>query len=127
MWLLRRLVAFLVFFLFLWFTAINTKPVQVNFFGKQTGDLPLALVILISFATGVCFWFLVSLYHDLKMRREISGKDKIIANLKKELSNLRNLPLTDEAEISTETMIMNKDEIARDSRSIMQDLDKPKE
>ncbi len=76
-------------------TPIKFK-VDLLFVKYETPDTPLFIVIIISFVLGVIFTGLYGLGEHLRQRREIKSLLKEIEERDKELSSLRNLPVTSE-------------------------------
>lgn len=76
-------------------TPVNFK-VNLYFVDYETPDMPLFIVVIISFVIGVIFTGLYGLGEHLRQRREIKSLLKEIEERDKELSSLRNLPVTGE-------------------------------
>lgn len=75
----------------------NTGRVSLAFYSKQTIDLPLSLVVILSFGAGALVMFLLhfgGVWETFLDRRRLSQR---VEELEEELVALRNLPLTEAA------------------------------
>jgi hypothetical protein len=52
------------------------------------------MAMFFAFVGGFLTWFIISILNFLRMRSELSAKDKIIKNLKEELNDYRNESLS---------------------------------
>ncbi len=77
-------------------TTMVKFKVDLLFVSFETPNTPLFIIIIISFVLGVLFTGLYGLGEHLKQRREIKSLLKEIEERDKELSSLRNLPVTAE-------------------------------
>ncbi|OGJ89496.1 MAG: hypothetical protein A2487_06310 [Candidatus Raymondbacteria bacterium RifOxyC12_full_50_8] len=86
-------------------------PIEISFLIKRVEWKPYFLM-LVSFGAGFLTWFVVSLFNYFKMKTELSGKNKVIKNLKDELNDYRNVSLQAGASDLEKTMIINGKESA---------------
>jgi uncharacterized membrane protein YciS (DUF1049 family) len=73
------------------------QTVDFSLFTKTYLDFSLNLLMLVVFAAGMIFSFLISIINEFQLRSKISSQRRGIARLEKELAALRNLPLEDSA------------------------------
>lgn len=94
MWLIRSVIILVGVIAFLWLGMNNAdQHVDFSFFSKQYPALALNLLMLIIFAAGMVFSFLIFVFSELQLRHTINQQQKEIVRLERELSALRNLPL----------------------------------
>lgn len=80
-WLLRLVV----FVVVLMFALKNTGPVTVNFFADHVvADVPLIVVMLVTFVLGIVFGFLVALPALMRKRREAARLRRDMARLEEQ-------------------------------------------
>lgn len=85
-------VIFLIFFAM--YNADISVPIK--FFKWQTiHDLPLWMVMYLSFIAGLVFWLLVSIFQLVSLKNENRKCRKKIGNLESELNRLRNVSVED--------------------------------
>lgn len=98
MWIVRWIfwvVALL--FLILFATQNATQTVTVEFFKWQTKNpISLWIVMYLSFLVGILVWFVFSIYKVMQLKTEVRKTNKENEVLKKELDELRNIPIEDE-------------------------------
>ena len=75
------------------FASENQQPVSVDFVFRQTGDVPLWQVILVSFGTGAGLVALFTLFGGVRNGLARRRYRKAIGGLEAEIHQLRNLPL----------------------------------
>ena len=107
MWIIRWTFVVIIMILLLVFVFQNNKmlsdEILIDFF-NMTYSTSVMVLVLISLITGIVIWLAVSIFQMLNIRMELRGTRKEIAQLKTELSSLRNLELEDEdGEESTKT------------------------
>jgi len=73
------------------------------FFKLQTTPYPTYLVIMLAFFVGLLAASLLGMAERFRMRRQLRAKAKEVEDLNKELSSLRNLPLTSDPVPATPT------------------------
>ncbi len=92
MWILRWIVGALLIILIIGFALQNTdQQVTVAFFKWQSVNLPLWVVMYISFAVGILFWLVVSILQILGLKNTNRKSRKEIKKLRQELDRLRNV------------------------------------
>lgn len=87
-------IILLVLLLVLFFTILNNEPVTVNYYMGEI-DAPLALVIILSLASGAVLGLIFSLFAIMSARHEVSKLRREIKHTEQELMNLRNMPIKD--------------------------------
>ena len=94
MWLFRSVIILVGVIAFLWLGMKNAdQTVNFSFFTKYFENLSLNLLLLVVFAAGMVFSFLIAVVNEFGLRSTISRQRRNIGRLEKELSALRNLPL----------------------------------
>ncbi len=75
-------VRLIVFILVLLFALKNTDPVNVNFYAEHViSDVPLIVVMLVSFAIGALFAVLVVMPAAMRRRRELKRLQREVTRL----------------------------------------------
>ena len=98
MWLIRSIIILVGVIAFLWLGMNNAdERVDFSFFTKSYLGLSLNLLLLVAFAVGMVFSFLIFVFSEFQLRHKISQKQRQVDRLERELAALRNLPL-DEGE-----------------------------
>lgn len=98
MWFIRSLILLIGVIAFLWVGMHNAdERVDFKLFTKEYVGLSLNLFMLIVFAAGMVFSFLIAVINEFHLRSRIGRFRREIAGLERELSALRNLPLEDTA------------------------------
>jgi uncharacterized membrane protein YciS (DUF1049 family) len=104
-WLIRSVIILIGVIAFLWLGMRNAdQSVDFSLFTKTYENFSLNLLMLVVFAAGMIFSFLISIISEFQLRNRISRQRRGIVRLEKELAALRNLPL-EESEISGEMEI----------------------
>ncbi len=94
MWLIRSVIILVGVIAFLWLGMKNAdQTVDFAFFTKTYVGLSLNLLMLIIFAAGMIFSFLIAIISEFQLRNAINSQRRNIQRLEKELAALRNLPL----------------------------------
>lgn len=73
-----------------------TFKVNLGFFNYQTSQMPLSLIAIITFLIGVLASGLYGITERIRLKRQIKNLMKNVREKDKELSSLRNLPVTTE-------------------------------
>ena len=109
---IRNIIFLIIFAALLLFTFLNYEfKVDVNIVGHLFKNIPLALVVLYAFLSGVIITYLLTFLEWIHQKSIISKLNKERANLKKELDKLRNLPFVDKNEyILDDIEIINKED-----------------
>jgi len=97
MWLIKNLGWLLIFFLAGIFATQNLKETvsAIHVFGKDYAGASLVLVVLVSFGVGMFSAFMLTLIHHLKIHAAMNRLNRETQDVKRELGQLRNLPLED--------------------------------
>lgn len=88
------IILVIIVLLGLTFACLNADPVTINYYVGQN-QLPLSLLLIISFTTGGVLGLLSSTLLIIKMKAEIVRTEHRLKTSEKELANLRNIPLQD--------------------------------
>jgi uncharacterized membrane protein YciS (DUF1049 family) len=97
-WFIRSLIILVGVIAFLWVGMNNAdQRVDFKFFNKEFIGLNLNLLLLLVFAVGMVFSFLIWVLNEFTLRNQISRYRREVTRLEKELAALRSLPL-EEAE-----------------------------
>ncbi|RMD89624.1 MAG: LapA family protein [Calditrichaeota bacterium] len=99
MWAFKWILAVIVILLVLGFALQNSsQQVKVVFVSNvwEVENVQLWMVIYVSFALGVIFWLVVSIFQVLNLKAEIRRLKKVNREMQHELDSLRNLPLSEE-------------------------------
>ncbi len=98
MWFIRSLIILVGVIAFLWVGMNNAdQRVDFKFFTKEFIGLNLNLLLLLVFAVGMVFSFLIWVLNEFTLRNQIHRYRREVGRLEKEMAALRSLPL-DEAE-----------------------------
>jgi uncharacterized integral membrane protein len=97
MWFLKNAGWLLIFALAGWFGYENRNETvtAVHLGGNHYLQAPLVLVVFVTFVVGMFCAFVLTLVHQLKVRAAMTRVTRENQDLKRELSDLRNLPLDD--------------------------------
>ena len=97
MWILKWIFIVIAVIFVIGFAMQNADvQVPIKFYKWETiNDLPLWLVMYLSFIAGMVFWLLISIYQMLNLRSENRKQQKRIKNLEQELNRLRNVSVED--------------------------------
>ncbi len=99
MWAVKWFLAVVVILLVFGFALQNTdQPTKVVFLKNvwEYQNVQLWIVIYISFALGVVFWLVVSVFQVLQLKGDIRKLQKKNLEMQHELENLRNLPISED-------------------------------
>ncbi len=106
MWLIRSLIILVGVIAFLWLGMSNAdQHVHFKFFTKDFENLSLNLLMLIVFAAGMVFSFLISLVTEFQLRSALGRQKRECRRLENEIAALRNLPLEESETVSEESEI----------------------
>jgi len=97
MWFLKNSAWLLIFFVAVLFGYQNRNETvsALHVAGTHYGQTPLILVVLVAFVLGMMTGFVLTLFHQLKVRSAMNRMSRENKDLKRELSQLRNLALED--------------------------------
>jgi len=100
-WLIRSLIILVGVIAFLWVGMNNAdQRVDFKFFNKEFIGLNLNLLLLLVFAVGMVFSFLIWVLNEFALRSQISRYRRDVGRLEKELAALRSLPLEEPERVS---------------------------
>ncbi len=109
MWIFRWIFMAIVMILIIGFAMQNTEQrVTIQFLDYATQPLPLWIIMYASFAVGVLFWLLVSIFQILMLKRDLAKQRKEIKNLKSELDRLRNVSIEEQVVPTPEEKAKNQ-------------------
>ncbi len=97
MWLLKNAGWLLIFAVAGWFGFENRNETvsSLHLAGRHYAQAPLVLVVFVTFIIGMFCAFVLTLFHQLRVRSAMGRVSRENQDLKRELSQLRNLPLED--------------------------------
>jgi len=103
MWIIKWIFWVIVLFIIILFVTQNVNFLNQKFsleflFWETKYPLPVWVVMFLSFATGVLIWLIGSVFKVLELKSDMRKMSKENEVLKKELNELRNIPLEDETE-----------------------------
>ena len=109
MWIVKWLIGAILVLLIIGFAMQNSNIlVTVKFWKWQTAqDLPLWVVMYISFAAGILFWVIISIFQMLGLKNENRKVRKELRKLKEELDRLRNVSIEESTLPSTKQNTVN--------------------
>ena len=97
MWIIRWVIVALVIIIVLGFAIQNQEATSaVSFWTWTTPELPLYLLLYISFVLGIVFWLSISIAKMMQQKAECYKLQKEIKKLKNELDRMRNVHIEDE-------------------------------
>lgn len=99
MWIIKWVLLVIAIVFLIGFAMQNADvSVPIRFLKWETvNDLPLWLVMYISFVAGMVFWLAVSIYQVILLKSENRKCQRKIKNLENELNKLRNVSVEDTA------------------------------
>jgi len=97
MWFLRNVVWLVIMVLVVGFAILNVHETvtSINLPGSVYKVVPANIVLFVAFVIGMMTGFVLTLFHQLKVRSAMNRMSRENHDLKRELSQLRNLPLED--------------------------------
>jgi uncharacterized integral membrane protein len=97
MWFLRNVVWLVIMVLVVGFAILNVHETVTAIIlpGSVYRLVPANVVLFVAFVLGMTTAFLLTLFHQLKVRSIMNRLSRENHDLKRELSQLRNLPLED--------------------------------
>ncbi len=106
MWILKWIFWVIVLFVIIIFVTQNVdflkEANKLGFLFWETKEpIPIWVVMFISFAVGVLIWLVGSIFKVLELKSEVRKVSKENVVLKKELNELRNIPIDEDSD-STE-------------------------
>ena len=110
MWIVKWIFWVLVLlFLILFATQNSTQTVTVEFVKWRSVPIPLWIVMYLSFLVGILVWFAGSIFKVFQLRSEVKKSQRENKMLRKELDELRNIPIDEETDSDDD---LNKDLLA---------------
>lgn len=99
MWIIRWIFWVVVLLFIIYFATENaTQTVSVEFYKYRSNQLPLWVVMYVSFAVGILVWLVGSIFKVLQLKNEVRKMNKENTVLRKELDELRNIPIEEETD-----------------------------
>jgi len=103
MWLVKWIFWVIVLFVIILFITQNVdflkQAHKLQFLFWETKDaIPIWVVMFISFAVGVLIWMIGSIFKVIELKSAMRKINKENIALKKELNELRNIPIDEEAD-----------------------------
>ncbi len=97
MWIVKWILIVVAVIFLIGFAMQNADvSVPIKFYKWETiNDLPLWLVMYLSFITGMIFWLAVSIYQVVSLKGESRKWQKKVKTLESELNRLRNVSVED--------------------------------
>ena len=96
---MKRLIYFLIalaaLFLGVTFAFQNNQILSLKYYFGLHWTAPVSVVLLAAFATGIAIGFLAAARIVVRMQRQLVHARKEIAQVEKEVNNLRALPIKD--------------------------------
>lgn len=95
-WILRMLLILVLVIAVTGFAMMNSAERATVSLGTMAFyDVPLVILLFEAFVLGAVVWFLVSIFHEVTLRRMIRRQKREISDLTQEISGLRNMSLED--------------------------------
>lgn len=92
--LIATIIKVIILVLIIIFASLNTQSVQVYyFFGKEPMQMPLFIVIILSFLLGMVIFWVISLKKNISKFIETNKLKSEINKLKNELKSIKSAPL----------------------------------
>jgi len=98
MWVFRMLLLLVLVVIVTGFAMLNSAQRATITLGTESltfRDIPLVLLLFEAFVLGAVIWFLVSIGHEVTLRRIIRKQKREIMDLGSEISGLREISLED--------------------------------
>ena len=103
MWIIRWILWVIVLFIIIIFVTQNVVFLKTTFdleflFWETKSPIPIWVVMFLSFAAGVLIWLIGSIFKVLELKSEVRKINKENTVLRKELNELRNIPIDENSE-----------------------------
>ena len=103
MWILKWIFWVTVLFVIIIFVTQNVDFLKEThrlefLFWETSSPLPIWVVMFMSFAAGVLIWLIGSIFKVLELKTEVRKINKENVSLKKELNEMRNIPLEEDSD-----------------------------
>jgi len=93
-WIFRMLLILVLVVAVTGFAMLNSaERANISLGTVKFFDVPLVLLLFEAFVLGAVVWFLVSVWHEIKLRRTIRQQRRDISDLHREVADLRNISL----------------------------------
>jgi len=107
MWIIRWIFWVLTLFIIIIFVTQNVDFLKETYkleflFWETKNPIPTWVVMFLTFAFGVLIWLIGSIFKLFELKTEVRKINKENVVLRKELNELRNMPLDDESEPGNE-------------------------
>ena len=100
---LRLLIGLIVIFLLVAFSMRNMTPIHLDFYFYRTPDVPLFVVVFLTFILGVAAAWILVIGEQIKMKTLLKKRDRRIKELEKKLSEYElKIPETKEEGVENE-------------------------
>ena len=95
MWFLKNILWLAIMIVVVGFAILNMKETvsAINLPGHVYRGLPLNVAVFVSFSLGMFIAFLLVLFRVLRTRADVAAMEREKEELRRELDQLRNLPL----------------------------------
>jgi uncharacterized membrane protein YciS (DUF1049 family) len=95
-WFVRSLLILVGVIAFLWLGMENAdQTVDFTFFTRAYPGLQLTVLMMLVFAAGMVFSFLIAVINEVALRRQLSQARRELTRMDREIAALRSLPLED--------------------------------
>ena len=103
MWILKWIFWVIVLFIIIIFVTQNVDFLKEThrlefLFWETSSQIPIWVVLFLSFAAGVLLWLIGSIFKVLELKSEVRKINKENVVLKRELNELRNIPLEEDSD-----------------------------
>ncbi|KAA3627788.1 MAG: LapA family protein [Proteobacteria bacterium] len=88
----QSIILFLIFVVALAFAVINADAVKIDYYVGSI-EMPLSVIVVVTFALGAIVGLLVSLGRMLGLKRELNQVRRAERISQQELTNLRSMPI----------------------------------
>jgi len=107
MWIIRWIFWVLILFIIIIFVTQNVDFLKETYtleflFWETKNPIPAWVLMFLTFAFGVLIWLVGSIFKLFELKSEVRKVNKENVVLKKELNELRNMPLDDDSESGNE-------------------------
>lgn len=116
MWMIRWFFLALILLISILFVTKNgdLEKISIDFVFFKTEEMTPLVLLFLSYAAGFLTWFVISIFNFTKMKSELHGKEKLIKNLKDELTEYRNASLSLSSEDESTITVQPKKPKAED-------------
>jgi len=111
-WIVRWIIVASVIILILGLALQNDDLVELSFFTWNSGEIPVYMVIYLSFAAGMIVFLLLSIFHSVQQSFVIRKQKRTIRKLEAELDSFRTA-VAEEKESLPESRESGEDEVTK--------------